>query len=224
MKKILFTIGFLFLASQAKADPTFANQVVRVTSMSFVAPTPAVGAMLITTVRINGGVVTGITGGGVTWTRVVMSSANRTAEIWAGANSTGPVTPGIVVSTNAGAAPEINYTAWAGMPDRVIVETFARTSGTSATPTMGPITVMHNKALVIAKTSWGGNRSTVTQMTANGFTDLGVGDAGLLGRQGYKILSASDTSLTTQVTISASDVYDGVIAAFVPKEGLIIAR
>lgn len=220
MKRILLVLAALFTVSTVHAAIAREHNIVRVTSMSFTATAPTAGNMLILTLRINGGVGTSVTGGGVTWTKVVMSSANRTAEIWCGANSTGPATaPIIIVSTNAGAAPEITYSEWSGLGDTCVVENLARTSGTSVNPVMGPISVLHSGALIIAKTSWAGNRSTVSTMD-NSFTDLGVGDAGLLGRQGYRILTAPG-SYSTQVTISASDAYDGVIAAFVPKEGLI---
>lgn len=223
MKRLLFIIAALFITSKAHAIPADANQHVRVTTMSFTAPAITAGNMIIITTRLNGGNVTGISGGAPAWTRVYFSSANRTGDVWCGISTGSATSFNVVLTSAAGAAPEINYSVWSGMGDNCTTEVMARSQGTSATPTVGPIKVLHNNALIIAKTSWGGNRSTVATMN-NGFTDLGVGDSGLLGRQGYKILTAPDPALSTSVTISASDVYDFVIIAFTPKEGIEITE
>lgn len=217
MKRILIkTIPFLsliFAFSPSYGAIEKVHNTVNVTSMSFTIVQPTAGNTLIVTHRTNGGVVTGITGGGVTWARVVMSSANRTAEIWCGPSSTGSGTE-IVISTNAGAAPESSFTEWSGMDGCTTDGTVTRVSGTSAAVSAGTMTITNAGSLVFGKVSWAGNAATSAGPT-HSFTDLGVGDTGLLGRQAYR-LPGSTGDYTTGWTIATSQVFDGVIAAFAP--------
>jgi hypothetical protein len=212
MKKILLFLPMIFLFSPSYGAIEKVHNTVNVTSMSFTIVQPTAGNALIATIRINGGNGTAITGGGVTWTKIFFSSSNRTAEIWCGPNSSG-VGTNVVVSTNAGAAPEISFSEWSGM-DCSLDGTPVRTQGTSAAVSAGTMTITNAGSLVIGKVSWAGNAATSAGPT-HSFTDMGVGDTGLLGRQAFRLPGATG-DYTTGWTIATSQLFDGIIVAFAP--------
>jgi hypothetical protein len=212
MKKLLALL-ILLAAPSAHAVIVREHNVVRVTSMSFTITQPTAGNTLILLGRINGGNFTSVTGGGCTWQELGYSSATRTAYAACCPNSSGVGTT-IVVSTNAGAAPEINFTEWSGTDGCNLDGVFTRASGTGVAVSVGTMTITNAGSLVIGKASWAGNASTTLGPT-HGFTDLGFGDTGILGKQAF-LLPAATGSYTTGWTINASNTWDGIIFALAP--------
>ena len=169
---------------------------------------PQSGNTLVVAVVNNGGYVTSITGGGVTWgAAVVRSGSHVPAEIWAGV-VTGTPAAAITINVPVGAI-AAKVMEWSG---GLATDVTALATNISTTIDPSAITPTANNTLVVAV---GGTGAAISAGPTGGFTDQTTVTPGSLVWMGVgSLLQGTAAPADTTWTI-ASTGWDAVIASFI---------
>lgn len=178
--------------------------------------TPAAGSTLVLLAEVAGTTISGVSGGGVTWTKQVSSNVNGDVEIWAGANASGAGgTATVTVTLLASDAASLNLSEWSGMPAALTAGgTAAANNGRSLsadTATITP-TAGHEVLLVAAANSLTG--LTTPGTPANSFIELNTDGGDNSHAFAYRILASASGSTysTSWVTDASYRFWDTAIA------------
>lgn len=178
--------------------------------------TPANGNTLVcmVAVDINTSTVSGISGGGVTWSKQKANAdanSNTNLEIWAGAGvSSGGTT--VTVTLSAGAAASVSISEWLASQCVATLDGSAGTTGRSTTASAGSITPTAGKTLVIFSAGVSSVGGTFpVGAPSNSFVELNTDGDG----QSFaylEVASASGSYSTTWGSPHAYDFWNAVIA------------
>ncbi len=178
------------------------------TSLTVTITLPTAGNFLVCCFGCQSGtgVISGITGGGVTWVKAQQSATNLDSEIWYGVNSTG-IGTSVVISFASNSGPTAVVAEFSGI---VGLDTSSSNNGSSTTPTTASITPTKNPNVLFIGTGVGTN-GVYSSGPTNSWTDFTLPVSLLAGYFIGSSLSANSTGWT----ISSSVSWDTEIAAFI---------
>jgi hypothetical protein len=113
--------------------------------------TPQVGSALVMFSANNSVVVTGVSGGGVSWIQGRSSASHSALDIWYGLNSSGASSAITVTFTNATGSGGVNVSEFWGVATSNAVDVVpSSTAGVSTTPTTPTATTSNANDLIVA--------------------------------------------------------------------------
>lgn len=193
------------------------------TSTTFSITAPAAGNILILVIRTTGttagGMVSTITGGGVTtWTKAkdYQQASWRNGEIWYGFTDG---TSSSITVNNASAAVAIACLEFSGVDSHAAVDVTvpAGNTGVSSSPVTSSVTPVTNGILLVGVLGAGQSGDTYSSPTNSfNFTTLltgGAAGANFTGQPAYRI-QATAGATTYGATLSTSRTWGAMIVAF----------
>lgn len=171
---------------------------------------PTAGNCLVACIYSDSGLVSGISGGGVTWAKLKAGNfASFSAEIWYGLNSSGSGTT--VTVTNAVSGVNcVNVSEFSGIKTSGAADaSTAASNGPAANPSVGPITAAAGPCLYIASLSLNQNGTTGP---GDGFTALTDAASSFKHALGCYRIDTSPAAATPSWT-QGSGSYDMAVGA-----------
>lgn len=203
-------LGLLFISINVYSEIIFVRTSAITEALSVTIVEPAIGNALVLAVGGNlaGGSVSTVSGGGVTWSKVIGTSINRLSEIWCGPASSGVGTT-VTMTVSGTDTNQMTVSEWSGM-DCTVVSSATAGSASNATITSGNAVVVDPGSMIYAVVRWGGGQTYVSGPSAS-FTSLGR----IITRSdsGYLLPNAVGT-YSTVWTVTLAVPWDIQIAEF----------
>ena len=164
---------------------------------------------------------TGVTGGGVTWSKVVSVTdavGGEICELWAGANSSGSGTTITVTYSSAYmGASDATVVEVSGMPSTLTIDpasgaTNTGQSGTASTASITP--TAGNSLIIFAVASTSAGTTTITNTPSGGFTALTLPTGAFVSTGwGYSIVPSATGSYSTTFPATPSYAHWATVIA-----------
>lgn len=187
---------------------------------------PAAGNCLIALIASGtaGITVSGITGGGVTWSKLINSNTNRSSEIWVGPNSSGSGTsvqvtmPGVTLNTS------VWVVEFSGVATSSPGDASGGNNGNSGSPVSTSITPTASRnALLLAC----GRTGNTPSLTSGGFTALATSNSVYVAC--YQVVSSTTGAYQSTYTASSAtweieiaDILAAAVAGGVVSRNLLL--
>lgn len=203
--------GFSSDSPQLINQTTIADSLTSSTTLAIAQP--KAGNTLILTIGLSSisTTVTGVTGGGATWTRALSSATNRDVETWYGM-SNGTSNSVTVTYSNASSASSGNISEWSGIASSNPVAQTATSSGNSVQLITGNVTNTTPNVLILAHTR--SATGTASGTPTNNFVPLTTPNSGTWAGA-YRLPNANSTYSTTW-ELTVAKIYDTNILVFLP--------